>query len=67
VDILAREVPQDTAQSVQPASVDQGYTGQNFRADAHPHGITLQVVKLPEVKRDLVFLRRFWMVECSFA
>ena len=49
------------------AFVDQGYTGESPRTAAAAHGITLEVVKLPTVKRGFVLLPRRWVVERSFA
>ncbi|MGW9820823.1 transposase [Methylorubrum extorquens] len=44
-------------------------TGMASRRDtaARKHGIELEVVKLPEVKRGFVLLPRRWVVERSFA
>ena len=47
--------------------VDQGYTGEKPAKAAREHGIELEVVKLPEVKRGFVLLPRRWVVERSFA
>ncbi|KKW92123.1 IS5 family transposase, partial [Sphingobium chungbukense] len=49
------------------AWVDQGYTGERAAQAAERHGITLEVVKLPEAKRGFVLLPRRWVVERSFA
>jgi transposase len=67
VDILAEEVQEATGSSVKAVFVDQGYTGEDPRADARQHGIELKVVKLPDVKRGFVLLPRRWVVERSFA
>lgn len=67
VDILAEEIQEATGESVQVAYVDQGYTGEDPKADARQHGIDLKVVKLPEAKRGFVLLPRRWVVERSFA
>ena len=47
--------------------IDQGYTGAAPAEDARAHGISLEVVKLPEAKRGFVLLPRRWVVERSFA
>jgi hypothetical protein len=47
--------------------VDQGYTGEPPAQDAQAHGIRLEVVKLPEAKKGVVFFPRRWVVERSFA
>ncbi|MFZ2981148.1 MAG: transposase, partial [Sphingobium sp.] len=44
-----------------------GYTGARAADAAAMHGITLEVVKLPEAKRGFVLLPRRWVVERSFA
>ncbi|GEL44319.1 hypothetical protein MEX01_49100 [Methylorubrum extorquens] len=40
------------------SAFDQGYTGEKPAAAARKHGIGLEVVKLPEVKRGFVLLPR---------
>jgi len=55
-----------TGQTVELAYVDQGYTGEATAATAAAHGIQLEVIKLPEVKRGFVLLPRRWVVERSF-
>lgn len=64
---LAAAVQAETGEHVALAYVDQGYTGDIPTADAEMHGITLEVVKLPDVKRGFVLLPRRWVVERSFA
>ncbi len=64
---FAAEVQEATGASVEVAFVDQGYTGATAAAAAEEHGIRLEVVKLPEVKRGFVLLPRRWVVERSFA
>src|SRR3974390_2859600 len=54
VDILSEEIQEATGESVQVTFVDQGYTGEDPKADAKQHGIDLMVVKLPEAKRGFV-------------
>lgn len=63
---LAQAVQEVSNQEVTLAYVDQGYTGQNAAEAARAHGITLEVVKLPEAKRGFVLLPRRWVVERSF-
>lgn len=63
---LAEEVQKITNDHVELAFVDQGYTGEKAASAAQEHGITLQVVKLPEAKRGFVLLPRRWVVERSF-
>lgn len=67
VEQLAQEIQAVTGESVELAFVDQGYTGQQPAQDAAKHGIQLEVVKLPEVKKGFVLLPRRWVVERSFA
>ena len=67
VALLAERVQETTAQSVQVAYADQGYTGPEPAAQAAAHTIKLEVVKLPEAKRGFVLLPRRWVVERSFA
>ncbi|MGE4305186.1 MAG: IS5 family transposase [Novosphingobium sp.] len=67
VETLARTVQAVTGDSVEIAWVDQGYTGERAAQAAQQHGITLEVVKLPEAKRGFVLLPRRWVVERSFA
>ena len=64
---LAEEVQQATAQTVELAYVDQGYTGERAAEAASTHGIQLEVVKHTEAKRGFVLLPRRWVVERSFA
>lgn len=67
VEKLARTVQAVTGDNVEIAWVDQGYTGERAAQAAERHGITLEVVKLPEAKRGFVLLPRRWGVERSFA
>ena len=67
VSTLAEAVQDATGESVNLAYVDQGYTGERPARAAADHGITLEVVKLPEAKRGFVLLPRRWVVERSFA
>lgn len=64
---LAEAVQEATGQSVEVAFVDQGYTGEQAAEDAAAHGIRLEVVKHPAVKRGFVLLPRRWVVERNFA
>jgi transposase len=64
---LAAAVQDATGESVELAFVDQGYTGERPAAAAKAHGITLEVVRLPQAKRGFVLLPRRWVVERSFA
>jgi transposase len=64
---LAEAVQEATGETVEVAFVDQGYTGEQAEADAAKHGIRLEVVKLPDVKRGFVLLPRRWVVERNFA
>jgi transposase len=63
---LCQRVQEVTGDTVELAFVDQGYTGDQAREDAAEHGITLEVVKLPQAKRGFVLLPRRWVVERSF-
>jgi len=67
VEELAAAVQAETGETVTLASVDQGSTGGAPRQAAEDHGITLEVVKLPDVKRGFVLLPRRWVVERDFA
>lgn len=64
---LAQAVQETTADKVELAFVDQGYTGEEPAAQAAKHGLRLEVVKLAEAKRGFVLLPRRWVVERSFA
>src|SRR5690349_573238 len=64
---LTQAVQEVTGETVEFAYVDQGYTGDEVAEAAAEHGITLEVVKLPEAKRGFVLLPRRWVVERSFA
>jgi transposase len=64
---LLTQVQAVTAESVEVAFVDQGYTGDQPIQDAAAQGIRLEVVKLPETKKGFVLLPRRWVVERSFA
>ena len=63
---LARRVQRVTAQSVELAYVDQGYTGDRAAEAAEVHGMALETVKLPEAKKGFVLVPRRWVVERSF-
>ena len=63
---LATAVQEATGETVTLAYVDQGYTGAAPRQAAADEGITLEVVKLPQVKRGFVLLPRRWVVERDF-
>jgi transposase len=65
VEQLARDVQEQTGESVQLAYVDQGYTGQEPAEAALKNGMGLSVVKLPQAKRGFVLLPRRWVVERS--
>lgn len=67
VEELAKAVQEATDGHVELAWVDQGYTGEEAAQAAQDHGITLEVVKLPEAKRGFVLLPRRWVVERSFS
>jgi transposase len=54
-------------QPVQPAFVDQGYTGEKPAAAAAQEDIQLEVVKHTEAKHGFILLPRRWVVERSFA
>jgi transposase len=64
---LAEAVQEVTGEHVEVAFVDQGYTGADAADAAEEHGIRLDVVKLPDAKRDFVLLPRRWVIERSFA
>ena len=64
---LAEAVQEATGQTVEVAFVDQGYTGAGAAEDAAAHGIRLEVVKHPAVKRGFVLLPRRWVIERDFA
>lgn len=59
-------VQEATGNTVQVARADQGYTGQDAKADAQASGIELRVVKLSEAKRGFVLLPPRWVVERNF-
>lgn len=56
-----------THEQVELAYVDQGYAGATPATAAQYLGMTLEVVKLPEVKRSFVLLPRSWVIERSIA
>lgn len=66
VGLLAQDVQDITADSVDIAFVDEGYTGPQAKLDAAAHGIALHVIKLPHAKRGFVLLPRRWVIERSF-
>jgi transposase len=67
VEKLAEAVQEVTAESVELAYVDQGYSGERPAADAQGRGIRLEVVKHQEARRGFVLLPRRWVVERDFA
>lgn len=56
VEALSAQLQEATAENVEIAYVDQGYTGSNAAEQAQKHGIELVVVKLEEAKRGFVLL-----------
>ena len=58
VEALAEAVQAATGESVQPAYVDQGYTGEEPAEAARRHGIELHVVKHTEAKKGFVLFCR---------
>ena len=54
VSTLADAVQDATGEAVELAYVDQGYTGEQAQTDAARHGIRLEGVKLPDVKRGFI-------------
>lgn len=64
---MAQQVQAITAQSVEVALVDQGYTGDQPLEAAAERGIRLEVIKLPQAKKGFVLLPRRWVVERDFA
>jgi transposase len=65
---LARSLQEEaTAEGVELALVDWGYTGEEAASDAEVHGIRLEVVKHPGAKKGFVLLPRRWVVERSSA
>jgi transposase len=67
VEQLAHDMQTVTGDSVELAYVHQGYTGDQSAQDAQPHGMQLEVIKLPQAKKGFVLLPRRWVVERSFA
>jgi len=67
VEKLSEEIQQATAENVEIAYVDQGYTGERASELAAEHRIRLEVVKHKEAKRGFVLLPRRWVVERDFA
>jgi transposase len=64
---LAAQVQEITAENVEVAYVDEGYTGEEPARAAAAQGIELEVVKHREAKRGFVLLPKRWVVERSFA
>ncbi len=64
---LARKLQEVTAQTIELAYVDHGYTGEQPAQEAQNQGIKLEVVKLQEAKKGFVLLPRCLVVERSFA
>ena len=54
-----------TGEKVEVAFVDQGYTGEEPKAQAARAGVRLLVVKLEEARKGFVLLPRPWVVERS--
>lgn len=67
VGVLAQAVQEATGEQVSIAFVDQGYTGAAAADAVQEHGISLEVVKLPQAKQGFILLPRRWVVERSFA
>ncbi|HEX2217622.1 MAG TPA: IS5 family transposase [Gemmatimonadales bacterium] len=64
---IAQATQEATGESVEVAFVDGAYAGPKAQAAARPHGIELQVVKVPEGTKGFVLLPKRWVVERSFA
>ena len=64
---LLSAVQEVTANRVEVAYVDQGYTGEQPAAEAARRGVELVVVRLPQAKRGFVLLPKRWVVERPFA
>jgi transposase len=64
---LAQATQEATGESVEVAFVDGAYRGPQAREAAQEHGITLEVVMLPETAKGFVLLPKRWVVERSFA
>ena len=67
VEELCEQLQEATAENVELAYVDQGYTGERASGFAAEHGIRLEVVKHEEAKRGFVLLPKRWVVERDFA
>lgn len=67
VDQLSAAVQEVTGETVEVASVDQGYTGLEPAEAAQAHGIRLEVGKLPAAKHGFILLPKRWVVERGFA
>ena len=63
---LAAAVQEAAGETVTLAYVDRGHAGEAPRQAAAEHGIALEVVALPDVKRGFVRLPRRWVVERDF-
>ena len=64
---LLSAVQEVTADRVEVAYVDRGYTGAEPAAEAAQRGVELVVVRLPQARRGFVLLPKRWVVERSFA
>jgi transposase len=64
---LSEEIREATAENVELAYVDQGYTGERAAGFAAEEGIRLEVVNHEEAQRGFVLLPRRWVVERDFA
>ena len=64
---LVEQVQQITANRVDLAYVDQGYTGETAQDAAAAHGIQLEVVQHTQARRGFVLPPRRWDIGKSFA
>ena len=67
VEQLLASVQEATDGSVELAYVDCGCNGEKAAAVAQEQGVRLEVVSLPQAKKEFVLLPRRWVVERSFA
>lgn len=67
LEALARQVHAATGDTVAVAFADQGDTGPQAAAAAQPHGVRLEVVRLPTAKHGVVLRPRRWVLERCFA
>jgi transposase len=64
---ITEDIQAVTGNSVDVLYADGAYSGENAAKAAQEHGVSLQIIKVPDAVRGFVVLPKRWIVERSFA